>query len=333
MNMQAAQKARSSKRFSTFLIKYWLGLFTIAIFIFFTIIQPRFASMTNIMAMLSSTCILALVGMGVTFVMSVGEIDFSCGMELTVAAVVIAKVLDKPAFSGWYLPVVLVAILLVAGYGVINVFLHIKVKIPSFIATMGTSLIALGIAKWMTNGGSISSRRWPDSYTFLGQSYLFNVIPVSVVVTAIIVAIMWIYSERTKSGKLFYAVGSSATTCKYVGVSVAKQKIKAFVICALLCGVAGIMQTSMLNSASPYMGSDALINALTVLMLGATFIKTGVYNIPGTIVASFLLRIISFGMTMIGAPSFAFDLVQGGLLLLSVSLVTLIHAHHSRSIG
>lgn len=333
MNMLSGQKARSSKRFANFLVKYWLGLFTIAIFIFFSVIQPRFASMHNIMSMLSSTCILALVGMGVTFVMSVGEIDFSCGMELTVAAVVIAKLLDKPALSGWYIPVVLLSILLVAGYGLINVFLHIKIKIPSFIATMGTSLVATGITKWITNGGSVSSRRWPDSYTFLGQSYLFNVIPVSVVVTAIIVAVMWVYSERTKSGKLFYAVGSSATTCKYVGVSVATQKIKAFVICAILCALAGILQTSMLNSASPYMGSDTLINALTVLMLGATFIKTGVYNIPGTIVASFMLRVISFGMTMIGAPSFAFDLVQGGLLLLSVSLVTVIHAYHSRSIG
>ena len=83
MNMLSGQKARSSKRFANFLVKYWLGLFTIAIFIFFSVIQPRFASMHNIMSMLSSTCILALVGMGVTFVMSVGEIDFSCGMELT----------------------------------------------------------------------------------------------------------------------------------------------------------------------------------------------------------------------------------------------------------
>jgi ribose/xylose/arabinose/galactoside ABC-type transport system permease subunit len=332
MNAQKEQ-VRSSQRFVNFLVKYWLGLFTVAIFLFFSVIQPRFASVTNIMAMLSSTCILALVGMGVTFVMSVGEIDFSCGMELAVAAVIIAKILDKPAFSGLYVPVVLFAILVVAGYGLINVFLHIKIKMPSFIATMGTSLIATGICKWMTKGGSISSRRWPDSYTFLGQAYIFNVIPVSVAVTVVIIAVMWIYSERTKSGQLFYAVGSSATTCKYVGVNVASQKIKAFVICALLCALAGIFQTSMLNSASPYMGSDALINALTVLMLGATFIKTGVYNIPGTIVAAFMLRVISFGMTMMGAPSFAFDLVQGGLLLLSISLVTLIHAHHSKSIG
>ena len=333
MSAQKEQQAHGGQRIVNFLVKYWLGLFTVVVFLFFSIMQPRFATVSNIMSVLSSTCILALVGMGVTFVMMVGEIDYSCGMELTVAAVVVAIILDKPAFSGLYIPVVILTILLVMGYGLINVFLHVKVKMPSFIATMGTSLVATGICKWMTNGGSVSSRRWPECYTILGQAYIFGVIPVSVVVTAVIVVIMWIYSERTKSGKLFYAVGSSSTTCEYVGVNVAAQKVKAFVICALLCALAGVLQTSMLNSATPYMGTDSLINALTVLMLGATFIKTGVYNIPGTIVASFLLRVISFGMTMMGAPSFAFDLVQGGLLLLSVSLVTVIHARQSKSIG
>lgn len=289
--------------------------------------------MSNIMSMLSSTCILALVGMGETFIMCVGETDYSVGMELSVAAVIMGKLLDKAAFANLYIPVLIFTLLAVIGYGAINVFLHVKIKIPSFVATLATSLIATGICKWMTDGGSINSRRWPACYTLLGQSYLFGVIPVSVVVTIVIIAIVWIYFERTKSGKLFYAVGSSATTCQYVGVNVGVQKIKAFLICALLCAIAGVMQTSMLHSASPYMGSDSLINALTVIMLGATFIKPGVYNIPGTIVAALLLRVISFGMTMLSAPSFAFDLVQGGLLLFSVSLVTVIHKRQSKSIG
>lgn len=328
-----AQKQGAGQKVSKFIVKYWLGLFTIVVFLFFSIAQPRYCSMSNIMSMLSSTCILALVGMGETFIMCVGETDYSVGMELSVAAVVMGKILDKAAFANLYIPVFLFTLVVVMLYGVINVFLHVKIKIPSFVATLATSLIATGICKWMTDGGSINSRRWPACYTFLGQSYICGVIPVSVAVTVVIIAIVWIYFERTKSGKLFYAVGSSSTTCQYVGVNVGVQKIKAFVICALLCAIAGIMQTSMLHSASPYMGSDALLNALTVIMLGATFIKPGVFNIPGTIVASLLLRVISFGMTMLSAPSFAFDLVQGGLLLFSVSLVTTIHKRQSKSIG
>lgn len=327
------QTGQNRQKIAKFIEKYWLGLFSIVVFVFFAIMRPRFCSVNNLMSMLSSTCILALVGMGETLIMCVGETDYSVGMELAVSAVVLGKILDKSSFSNFYLPVLLFALLIMIGYGLINVYLHVKVKMPSFVATLGTSLIATGITKWMTNCGSISSRRWPAVYTWLGQGYFFGVIPVCVVVTAIVVVIMWIFSERTKAGKMLYAVGSSPVTCKYCGVNVGKQKVKAFVICALLCGLAGIIQTSMLNSATPYMGSDALINALTVLMLGATFIKTGVYNIPGTIVASFLLRIISFGMTMMAAPSFAFDLVQGGLLLFSISLVTLIRKGQSRSIG
>lgn len=74
--------------------------------------------------MLSSTCILALVGMGETLIMCVGETDYSVGMELTVAAVVLAKVLDQPGVAGMYIPMLLITLLIVIGYGIINVFLH-----------------------------------------------------------------------------------------------------------------------------------------------------------------------------------------------------------------
>ena len=171
----------TSKNISKIITKYWLGLFTVIVFLFFSIMQPRYCSVTNIMSMLSSTCILALVGMGETLIMCVGETDYSVGMELTVAAVVLAKVLDQPGVAGMYIPMLLLTLLIVIGYGIINVFLHVKIKIPSFVATLGTSLVATGICKWMTGGGSISSRRWPACYTFLGQSYQAGIIPISVI--------------------------------------------------------------------------------------------------------------------------------------------------------
>jgi ribose/xylose/arabinose/galactoside ABC-type transport system permease subunit len=329
MSTQVSPRGRAGG----FLTKYWLFFFTILVFIVFSVLQPRFLSVNNIMSMLSSTCILALTGMGETLIFCVGETDFAVGMELSLSAVFIAKVLDNPGMSRMYFPVFILTLIVGAAFGAVNVFLHAKIKIPSFVATLGTSLIATGIGKYLTDGGSISSRRWPAVYTLIGQGYIAGVIPISVVVTLAITIAMWVYSEKTKNGKLFYAVGSSPVTCKYVGINVAAQKVKAFILCALLCAIAGIMQTSMLRSATPYMGSDTLNSSLTVLMLGATFIKPGVFNIPGTIVASVLLRIISFGLTMLGAPSFAFDLAQGGLLLFAISLVTLIHRKQSKSIG
>lgn len=317
----------------SFVIKYWLLLFTILMFFVFTVIEPRFASMRNVMDMLSSTCVLGLVGVGVTVVMCAGEIDFACGMELSMSAVLMAVILDNPILSQYYI-VVLIAVLFISIlFGALNAFLHVKVGIPSFIATMGTSLITLGLCKFLTNGGSFYSKQWPDAFTFLGQAYLMNLIPVTAIVLLITTIVMWIYTEKTRNGKLLYAVGSNPKACNYVGISVRKQKILSFIFCAFLCGFAGVVQSSQLNSSSPYMGNLSLINALTVLMLGATFLKMGVFNIPGTIVGSILFTIINFGLVMVGAPSFVKDFVQGGILLFAVSAVTIIKKKQNKSLG
>lgn len=327
------EKTPLNKRASSFIFKYWLGVLTILVFVVFTIMEPRFASLRNVMNILSSTCTLGLVGIGVTIVFCCGEIDFSCGMELSAAAVMMAIVLDKKAFSNHYILVLGMTLIMLVLYGILNVFLHVTIGIPSFIATMGTSLIATGICKYLTNSGSIYSKRWPAIFTYLGQGYVFKVIPVSVIILIIVGTIMWIYTEKTKNGKLLYAVGSNTTACKYVGISVKQQKIKAFIICSVLCGLAGIIQSSQLNSANPYMGDVSLINALTVLMLGATFLRIGVFNIPGTLVASLLFQIISFGLVIVDAPGFLKDFIQGGILLFALSFVTLVKKRQNKSLG
>ena len=92
-------KTNGRKSIVPIITKYWLLLVTILVFFMFVLIEPRFASMRNVMDMLSSTCVLGLVGVGVTVVMCVGEIDFACGMELSLSAVLMAVILDKDNYN------------------------------------------------------------------------------------------------------------------------------------------------------------------------------------------------------------------------------------------
>lgn len=306
-----------------FLGKYWLVFVTIGVAVVFGICEPSFFQPTNMLNILSLSCLTGLAGIGVTCIMAVGETDFSTGVQVTMGAMLMAVILDKQWITNYYVVFVLTLVIM-ALYGMFNAFLHIKVGIPSFIATLASSNLMQGLVKWaMGNNTLYNSSRWPEEYNILGQGYLFGVIPNTVIILVIVAAIMLIYTERTVSGKYIYAVGVNSEACKYMGINQNKQKLKGFVICSVLCGLTGIVQGSMINGASPTLGDPMLLNSLAVLMLGA-IMRKGVFNVPGTIVGAILMAIITNGLTMLGADSATKDMVQGGVLLLAVTVVAVI---------
>jgi len=167
--------------------------------------------------------------------------------------------------------------------GAVNFFLSVVLKIPSFIATIGTSFIIQGIAKSLTGEHTIfSDYRWPRNYTALGQGRLFGIVPYAVIVLVVVSIIIYIFTERTRWGKYLYLVGSNQKACDYLGINSAVQKLRGFLLCSAFAALAGIIRTSMLNLIEAQVGADTLMNSVTVIMLGATFIKHGVYNVPGS---------------------------------------------------
>lgn len=202
--------------------------------------------------------------------------------------------------------------------------IHVKIGIPAFIATMSTSYIVKGIAKGLTNGTWVGkSSSWPDNFNTIGQGYSFGIIPNLVIVLIIAGVAGYIFTEKTKWGRQLYAVGSNPITSKYLGIPLDRIKLLAFVLTSVFACFSGIVRSSIVSGGSAYLGDNVMFESITVLMLGATFIKKGVYNIPGTIIASILLPVITNGLTMMGASSTMKDAVQGFLLLTSVTMVTI----------
>lgn len=310
-----------------FVSKYWLAVFTLLLFAVFSVLTPAFLTTTNFFNIIGSACVMAIAGMGLTCIMTAGEIDFSAGEQVTMGGVVFGTLLNIKGFDSIPLAIVL-TVLILCCVGAFNAFLHITVKMPSFIATMGTSHLLLGIAKKLTKGGQVimNARNWPDGYTVLGQGRVFGMIPNTVFVLAAVSLIIYVYTEKTKWGKYMYAVGSNPKTCDYLGISSNAQKLRGFLLCSAMSAVAGIVMSSMLNSCSANMGSGTMLQSITCLMLGATFIKIGVFNVPGTLLSALMLTALSYGMTMLGAKQSVKDFVQGVILILSVSVVTMIRS-------
>lgn len=332
MSVKAAEinVNKSKTTFSSIFVKYGLGFFAIVIIMVFFAFEPKFLSIKNIMNILSTTSVMGITSLGVSIILSTGEIDFAAGAEFTAVAVVFGVLLDKGIPGGF--PVgLLFVLLMVTLIGLLNSILNVKVGIPAFIATMGVSLIFIGISYGITGGQAINSVKWGAAWRFVGQTYIFNVIPVSVIVLLVIAAIMWAYAELTTQGKRMYGVGSNPTATKYVGINAAKQKIEAFIIAAVLCGIAGFVQASMVNRVSYAMGDAVLFQSITAVMLGATFLHPGVFNVPGTLLGSLIVIIMINGFTMTSVPAFARDLVLGVVMVIAVTLVTYIRKRSEKT--
>jgi ribose transport system permease protein len=324
--MSASYVSVTEKRTSSmgrFLVNYGLALFALICVVIFSILEPRFMSLENIFNIILTASVIGITAMGLCLIMSSGEIDFAVGMELTLAAIVLGTVLDKQIVGNYFLGVVIALIAMVA-FGLVNSFFHIVVGIPAFIATMGTSFIATGFAYLATNGLWINSQRWPKAFTLIGQGFVFQKVPIMVVVLIVVSIIIWIYTELTNNGKKIYAVGSNPDACNYVGIDARKEKFKGFILCAVLCGIGGIMLSSQMNRVGTDMGGNALVNSLTAILLGATFLRPGVFNIPGTILGSLIISILTNGFVMISAPTYARDMILAMVMIISVSVVTLI---------
>ena len=314
------------------LVRYWLLLGIVLLCLLFGLLNPKFLSISNLLSILSNSCISSIAAIGVCVLFITGEIDYSCGMEFFTASVVIGKLCDKEMFRSTtgYLLACLAALIVCLIYGAVNAFLHIKIGIPAFIATLGTSLAVDGFLRIRLGNASITSGRWPDVFNYLGQGYI-SIIPVMVIVLLIIGGLMWFYSERTANGKRMYAIGSNATACEYVGIKVGVQKLQAFLICALLNGLAGIIYISMLNVTTPGVGDSVLFNSLTSIMVGATFLHIGVFNIPGAIISTIFTQIIINGLSILGVSNYYRNITQGFILIIAVSVVTIIRKRRATS--
>lgn len=314
---------------SSVLRRYLLLITAIVVAVVFGAVEKSFFKPSNLIEIVRAAAIIGLMGLGETVVQAAGEMDFAVGAETSFGAVVIAIMMTQLGLSFGLSFVI--TMLLVIAIGVVNSFIVVKIGIPSFVATLGMNTFINGINKYLTGGGTYYSTHWPDGFSTLGKSSLFNVIPMPAVLFIIGAVLVWIFLAKTRTGRYIYAVGANANAAKNVGIKVGKHKMIAFIVCAVCGGFAGMLQCSILNAATPTAGDSNFLKALSTCMLGATFLTPGIYNIPGTFVGAIMLGIIDNGLTMVGASYFMKDIINGLVLILAVGMVSLSQKKIKRS--
>ena len=288
--------------------------------LFFYSQQPKFFSFTNIMDIMLTASITGIMAIGGMIAMAAGEINFAIGSQAMVSAAIIGWYMDQHSSY-------LVALLLVVAFAVLNSLLIgyvvIELKVPAFIATLAMQTILKGFTRIFSGDQPFTSSRWPAVYTFLGQTELFGLIPLPVLLFVLIGIVSHITTQRTRMGRYLFSVGSDPTACHQVGINTRKVRYWAFIISGLLASFAGVIHTSETATVTLKIADELLMPALCAVLLSATYYKIGFYNIPGTIISSVLLILIQNGVLSIGAQYYVKDILQGAVLLIAVSVIAL----------
>lgn len=191
------------------------------------------------------------------------------------------------------------------------------IGIDSFIATLGTGTILLGINQWYSGGMQVLA---PLPQSFLDLSAVIYGIPLPAVYVLIISVVMWLVFEYLPVGRFIYVLGVSPRAAQLNGISERRYITGALVASGVLSSWAGIVLQSQLQVGQSTVGQEYLLPAFTAVLLGATAIKPGRVNVWGTIVAVLVLAVTVAGLNQLGAPYFVEALFNGATLVIAVGL-------------
>ena len=301
------------------------GKFTIfgafvVLFILFSLTAKNFFTIRNILTLALQTSTITLMGIGVTFCIITGGIDLSIGsvVALTGTVAVIAANTGVPIWLSW-----MIGLCVGIVCGLFNGLLIVGLKLPPFIATLGMMMVDRGIVLTITNA---MSKPAPEAFGVLGNNTIFRVGPkfpgiAYPVVIMIFMAILFSFILRkTRIGRYTYAIGSNEEVSRLSGIRVARIKVIDYIFCGFLAGLTGIILASRMVTSQPNGGQGYEMNAIASAVIGGTSLMGGVGTISGTVIGSFIIGILSVGLTMEGASYFVQQIVIGLVVIGAVAI-------------
>jgi ribose/xylose/arabinose/galactoside ABC-type transport system permease subunit len=297
----AGQANRKNSFFLGIMQKYVIIIVFVVCILVFGIINPKFFSGVNILNILYQNSYLMVATLGMVFLLISGGVDLAAGYELSIGGVIAAACL-----VWWHLPVwfaVLAAVAVVVLLSFINGFISVKFRLNAMMVTLGTMTVYSGISNIFTNQKAIFNL--PESFKFIGQGSIFNVIPMVAVIMVVLVALASFILNKTYFGRYIYAVGGNPEAAKLAGIKVNKIRLIIFALAGLFFGIAAVLLVSRTGSANASMAAGSEFTCLTAAVLGGIAIQGGEGKIWSVVVSVFILGILANGMQIIGLGIYA----------------------------
>jgi ribose transport system permease protein len=293
----------------------------VALLLFFSIFAPNFAAWNNMVNIMQATAVNGVLGVACTFVIISAGIDLAVGTMMTLTAVTAGLILTN---AGMPLPIgILGSLGAGAVMGSISGISIAKLKIPPFIATLGMMQIARGLALVFSGVKPIYFNDTPNYKYISPESSITNLIPSLEIPNGVFVMfgvaiIASIVLNRTIFGRYVFALGSNEEAARLSGMNVDFWKIVTYAVSGMICGVAGLLVSSRLNSAQPALGLGYELDAIAAVVIGGTSLSGGRGTILGTIIGAFIMSTLTNGLRVMGVQEEWKIVVTGIIIIVAV---------------
>lgn len=310
------------KRVTNVVKDYTIFVLLIGLGILFTIGNPAFLRVSNIITILRQSCIMGILGMGEMALIIVGGLNLSMGAGVALATVIIAIITVKLGLP-W--PVAILTVLVVntlIGY-VTGVVIN-KTKIVPMIGTLAISTIISGIAYILCGGLPISGI--PGSVKFFYQGNV-GPIPMPIIIAAVIIILIGILFNYTYFGRQIFATGSNREAARLSGINTDRVFVSCYTICGALCGVAGLLMIGRMGSGQPNCGATLDMDVLSALVIGGVSFLGGEGKVTKAVGGIILIVELTNGLTLCGVNEYIQMVITGSVFLIAVVLDSIQHNH------
>ncbi len=290
---------------------------------FFATQSDRFLTGGNLSLILQQVTVVGVIAIGQTLVILTAGIDLSCGMVMALGGIVMTKFATDLGMPP--LLAVLCGLAVTTLFGLVNGLLVTKVKLPSFIVTLGTLNIAFAITQLYSNSQTVTDL--PDMLTGLGNTFTIGGTAVAwgTVLMLALYALAWFILRDTASGRHVYAVGNNAEATRLVGIPTQRVLLSVYVVAGLLYGIASLLSVARTGVGDPNAGQTENLDAITAVVLGGTSLFGGRGIVLGSLIGALIVGVFRNGLTLMGVSSIYQVLVTGILVILAVATDQLSH--------
>lgn len=288
-----------------------------------SLLSDKFLTATNAWNVMRQISVNICISVGMTLIVLTAGIDLSVGSILALCGAITAGLMKNgieiPTFNlyvGFTLVGALLAGALVGSLlGWFNGIAITRFKVPPFVATLAMLTIARGLTMLWTEGFPISNLG--EDFAWIGTGWMLG-IPVPVWISAFIVGLAVLLTNKTRLGRYIYAIGGNENAARLSGINVNKIKLIVYSIAGGLAAVGGILVTSRLDAAQPNAGTGYELDAIAAVVIGGTSLSGGKGSIMGTVLGAIIIGVLNNGLVLLNVSPFWQQVVKGLVILLAV---------------
>jgi len=300
-----------------------LPVVVILLCIIFAVIQPRFATFSNLQNVSRQASLLAIIATAQTFPILSGGFDVSLGSQIAAVSIVSTLVIKQIGMPLGFLAGIVFGSLL----GTVNGFIIARFSVSPFVVTLGMMSFARGLALIITDGQPVFGM--PPGFRYLGNQY-FGPIPIPAIIAIVVFAVAYFILSRTRLGRYMYAIGGNAEAARLSGIHVSRYRMLAYTFCGFFTAIMALVLSSRVDSGQPAIGAGAEMESIAAVVIGGVALGGGQGSILNVIFGVIIISLLSNGLNLINVSSYLQLMTIGMVIVAAVVIDQLRHKESAR---